>query len=159
MSVTCRPVRAILFDKSSANNWHLGWHQDRTICVAERREVDGFGNWTSRQGLHHVEPPQALLDRMVTSRIHLDAVDRSNAPLIVAPGSHRMGRIRVDEVQEAVARCGSHVCQAAAGDIWAYSTPILHMSEAARGTHRRRRVFQIDYAAEGLPGGLAWLGV
>src|SRR5688572_21644472 len=40
------PVRAILFDKSEAANWALGWHQDRTICVAERREVEGFGPWT-----------------------------------------------------------------------------------------------------------------
>jgi hypothetical protein len=25
----CRPVRAILFDKSPGMNWSLGWHQDR----------------------------------------------------------------------------------------------------------------------------------
>src|SRR5689334_13240 len=30
----CRPVRAILFDKSAATNWALAWHQDRTIAVA-----------------------------------------------------------------------------------------------------------------------------
>src|SRR5882672_1389898 len=28
-----RPVRAILFDKTSSTNWGLPWHQDRTIVV------------------------------------------------------------------------------------------------------------------------------
>src|SRR5687768_8158957 len=43
-----RPVRAVLFDKFPANNWALGWHQDRTISVKERREVAGFGPWTKK---------------------------------------------------------------------------------------------------------------
>ena len=34
-----RPVRAILFDKTEATNWALGWHQDRTIAVRKRIEV------------------------------------------------------------------------------------------------------------------------
>jgi hypothetical protein len=47
---------------------------------------------------------------------------------------------------------------AEAGDVWAYSTPILHASErATEPTHRR--VLQVDYAVGELPGGLAWLGV
>lgn len=37
------PVRALLFDKSSARNWSVGWHQDRVIAVKERREAPGFG--------------------------------------------------------------------------------------------------------------------
>lgn len=46
-----RPVRAILFDKSPATNWALGWHQDRTIIVRERRDVPGFGPWTRKRGI------------------------------------------------------------------------------------------------------------
>lgn len=41
-----KPVRAILFDKSAATNWSLGWHQDRTICVRERIDAPGFGPWS-----------------------------------------------------------------------------------------------------------------
>lgn len=52
-----RPVRAILFDKSPATNWSLGWHQDRTIVVTERIEVEGLGPWTVKNGLLHVAPP------------------------------------------------------------------------------------------------------
>ena len=39
----CLPVRAILFDKNADQNWSLGWHQDRTIAVRQRIDIDGFG--------------------------------------------------------------------------------------------------------------------
>jgi len=153
-----RPVRTILFDKSTAANWALGWHQDRTIVVRNRVEVSGFGPWTTKAGLLHVAPPIDLLERMVTIRVHLDPVPMTNAPLLVAPGSHRLGRVPEAEIGQAVARLGSRACLADAGDIWAYATPILHASDAAIDP-MRRRVLQVDYAAEDLPGGLEWLGI
>lgn len=154
----CRPVRAILFDKSEGTNWALGWHQDRTIAVTERIEVDGFGPWTSKQGLLHVEPPFAIIEGMITLRVHLDPVDADNAPLLVAPGSHRMGRIEERRIDAVVAGCDTVPCLAERGDVWAYATPILHASARAMRP-RRRRVLQVDYAAGDLPGGLKWLGI
>jgi hypothetical protein len=153
-----RPVRMILFDKSIATNWALGWHQDRTIVVRECAEVAGFGPWTVKSGLLHVAPPIGLLERMVTIRIHLDPVPATNAPLLVAPGSHLLGRVPEAEIENAVARHGVFACIAQAGDVWVYSTPILHASDAAVEP-LRRRVLQVDYAAEDLPGGLEWLGI
>ncbi|MBA4760116.1 phytanoyl-CoA dioxygenase family protein [Sphingosinicella sp.] len=153
-----RPVRAILFNKTPTTNWSLAWHQDRTICVRERCEVEGFGPWTVKQGLNHVAPPFDLLTRMVTIRAHLDDVPATNAPLLIAPGSHAVGMVPVSKVEEIVARCGTMACLAAAGDLWLYSTPILHASEAATEP-ARRRVLQVDYAAFDLPGGLEWKGV
>ena len=38
------------------------------------------------------------------------------------------------------------------------ATSIVHASERAQNP-RRRRVLQVDYASEALPGGLQWLGV
>jgi Phytanoyl-CoA dioxygenase (PhyH) len=150
-----RAVRALLFDKHEANNWALGWHQDRTIAVKERKEVHGFGPWTIKAGTPHVAPPFALLERMVTVRVHFDAVDQDNAPLLVAPSSHRLGLIAERDIASVVAECGEHTCLAEAGDVWIYATPILHAS--ARAVHpRRRRVLQIDYSADNLPGGLEW---
>jgi hypothetical protein len=153
-----RPVRAILFDKTVQTNWSLAWHQDRTICVKKRINVDGFGPWTTKGGMQHVAPPFDLLTRMATLRVHMDDVPQTNAPLLIAPGSHADGRILVDAIGEVVGRRGVKTCIAKAGDIWLYSTPILHASEAAI-TPVRRRVLQVDYAAEELPGGLEWLGV
>lgn len=153
-----RPVRAILFDKTATTNWSLGWHQDRTIVVAERREVPGFAPWTVKAGLLHVAPPFDVLAGMVTLRIHLDPVTQDNAPLLVAPGSHRFGRVAEAEIDAVVTQCGVVACLADAGDVWLYATPILHASDAANQP-KRRRVLQIDYAAVALPGGLEWLGI
>jgi len=158
LGAECRPVRAILFDKTPGQNWSLAWHQDRTIVVVERVEADGFGPWTIKSGLLHVAPPFAVLERMVTLRLHLDPVPARNAPLLVAPGSHRYGRIPVTEVPDVVQRCGRFDCIAEAGDVWLYATPILHASEAA-AEPGRRRVLQVDFSADELPGGLRWLGI
>jgi hypothetical protein len=152
------PVRAILFDKSAATNWALGWHQDRTIAVRSRIDVPGFGPWSVKQGMVHVEPPFGVIERMRTLRIHLDPVPEDNAPLLVAPGSHRLGRIPEADLAAVVERCGSAACLADAGDVWVYATPIVHASAAAAGG-RHRRVLQVDFCDASLPGGLEWLGI
>lgn len=157
LGANARPVRAILFDKSPGTNWSLGWHQDRTIVVREQHDTPGFGPWGRKAGLIHVEPPFAIIEAMATLRIHLDDVPADNAPLIIAPGSHRLGRIAEPDIADTVARLGHFACLARRGDIWAYATPILHASAASTG-HAHRRVLQIDYAARPLPGELEWLG-
>jgi hypothetical protein len=154
----CRPVRALLFDKTAATNWTLGWHQDRTIAVKERVPVDGYGTWSIKSGMLHVEPPFELLSGMVTLRIHIDPVPASNAPLLIAPGSHKLGRIAEEHVRDVVRRCGTVACLAEPGDIWLYATPILHASEAAIAP-MHRRVLQVDFSVAQLPGRLEWLGI
>jgi hypothetical protein len=158
LGVRSRPVRAILFDKSERTNWALGWHQDRTICVERRVPVTGYETWSLKQGMQHVEPPFSLLERMLTMRVHLDNVSEQNAPLLIAPGSHKLGRLRESEIADAVQRCGTFACTARAGDVWLYATPILHASPIAVEPSRRR-VLQIDFSADDLPCGLAWRGV
>lgn len=153
-----RPVRAILFDKTGERNWALGWHQDRTIVVEERIDTSGFGPWTVKSGLIQVEPPFEILKRMVTLRVHLDPVDRSNAPLRIVPGSHKLGRLSEAEIERMVTTSEEQFCLAERGDIWLYATPIVHASLAANPP-RRRRVLQIDYSAESAPGPLTWRGV
>lgn len=153
-----RPVRAILFDKDPARNWSLGWHQDRTIAVQARRETADYSAWTVKQGIHHVVPPIALLQRMLTLRIHLDPVGGDIAPLLIAPGSHRIGLIPEGAIARTVAACGTRACLAEAGDIWVYASLVLHASERNRTT-RRRRVLQLFYSADELPPPLAWLGI
>jgi hypothetical protein len=155
---TARPVRATFFDKTSARNWALGWHQDRTIAVVARADVPGFTDWTLKSGIHHVVPPVALLEPMLTLRLHLDDTPHTNAPLLVSPGTHRLGRIPEAETASTVSRHGTAACPAAAGDIWAYATLILHASDRA-AEPRRRRVLQLLYSSDDLPPPLEWLGV
>ena len=154
-SSRARAVRAVLFDKTEGANWVVAWHQDRTIPVRTRIDVDGFGPWSIKDGVPHVAPPFAILARMVTLRVHLDPVEHANAPLRVALGTHSLGRVPADQADRVATTTEQRVCLAQAGDIWAYRTPILHMSDrAARPT--RRRVLQVDYADFDLPGGLEW---
>jgi Phytanoyl-CoA dioxygenase (PhyH) len=150
-----RPVRAIAFDKSPDANWALGWHQDRTINLAARAEVEGYGPWTIKQDSPHVEPPFAVIAAMLTLRIHLDPVTPDNAPLEIALGSHRKGYIAEPDVPAVVAAAKVAECLAEPGDVWAYATPILHASQRSRVT-ARRRVLQIDFSAEQLPAPLEW---
>jgi len=153
-----RPVRAVLFDKSPAANWIVAWHQDRTIPVRLRHETPGFGPWSTKDSVLHVAPPIAVLEGMVTLRLHLDPVDADNAPLVVAKGSHRFGYVPADVAAARASECPHLVCRAEPGDVWAYATPILHMSARSVGD-RRRRVLQIDYAAAALPEPLEWRGI
>jgi hypothetical protein len=153
-----RPVRATLFDKSPARNWALGWHQDRTIAVRTRIDVPGFTDWTVKHDIPHVVPPFTILERMLTVRIHLDPVGPDNAPLLIAPGSHRRGPLPESQIFDVVAKLGAVSCEAQSGDLWLYATPILHASARA-ATPSRRRVLQILYSADDLPAGLEWLGI
>jgi hypothetical protein len=150
-----KPVRSLLLEKSEAANWRLGWHQDRTIAVEERVEMQGFGPWSIKAGQMHVEPPHEITARMVTLRVHVDEVDEHNAPLEILPGSHLLGRLNNDAVDKLAARQQPVICVAEAGDVWAYSTAIVHAS-AEQKRHGRRRVLQLDYSADDLPDELRW---
>jgi ectoine hydroxylase-related dioxygenase (phytanoyl-CoA dioxygenase family) len=146
-----------LFDKSPERNWSLGLHQDRTIAVRARVEAPGFGAWTVKAGIAHVVPPFEILEHMLTLRIHIDPAGMDNAPLLVVPGSHRLGRVAERNIAVVAKRLGTAACPAARGDLWVYAAPILHASaRAARPS--RRRVLQLLYSAGDLPRGLAWLG-
>jgi ectoine hydroxylase-related dioxygenase (phytanoyl-CoA dioxygenase family) len=158
LDAPAHPVRAILFDKHAGANWALGWHQDRTIAVRSRSNEPGFSHWTTKAGVQHVEPPFWIIERMVTARIHIDPVRSSSAPLLIAPGSHRLGRISEAQIEAVVDHCGTSACLAEIGDVWLYGTAILHASERSVSSNSRR-VLQIDFSADALPGALEWLGI
>jgi hypothetical protein len=65
-------ARAILFDKTPETNWKVPWHQDLTIAVQDKVEVTGYGPWSTKDGVAHVQPPVAILEAMLAVRIHLD---------------------------------------------------------------------------------------
>jgi len=64
-------VRAIFFDKTSQANWLVPWHQDLTITVQKQCDITGFGPWSKKAGILHVQPPPSVLENMLTLRIHL----------------------------------------------------------------------------------------
>jgi len=149
------PVRATLFDKTGGANWLVPWHQDLTICVAARLDVPGYGPWTKKAGVWHVQPPVPVLQRMLSVRIHLDDCTESNGPLRVLPGTHTLGRLTAAEIAEQQRLVPSINCVVAAGGVVLMRPLLLHASSAASAAVHRR-VVHIDYAASELDGGLHW---
>jgi ectoine hydroxylase-related dioxygenase (phytanoyl-CoA dioxygenase family) len=154
-----RAVRGLFFDKTENANWPVLWHQDLSLAVREHRHLPGWSNWSVKHGVPHVQPPAALLARMVTLRLHLDDCDGDNGPLRLIPGSHRHGCLSRAQIQECVRKTIEHIVVAKAGDALLLRPLIVHASSAAaRPTHRR--VLHLEFApAELLPPGLAWAAV
>ena len=148
-------VRAIYFNKSPATNWLVAWHQDLTLALRARVEVPGFGPWSVKDGIPHVQPPVELLARMITIRLHLDAADESNGALRVLPGSHRAGRLSAEDILAWRDREPAWVCTAEAGDALLMRPLLLHASGRSRSA-RHRRVLHIEYAGFALPTELHW---
>jgi len=111
------PVRAILFDKIPGSNWKVPTHQDLTIAVRERHDIDGYGPWSLKANIPHVQPPMALLEGMVTLRLHLDPTPVTNGALRVIPGSHLHGRIPSGDIPALLGRDPEVCCACDAGDL------------------------------------------
>ena len=152
---SCFPVRAILFDKTRRSNWKVAWHQDLTIAVASRSDLPGFGPWTIKNGMLHVQPPMAILERMATVRLHLDDCGCDNGPLRVIPGSHLSGRLSPQDVAAWRTKGPETACIVRRGDAVLMRPLLLHASSPA-ATPDHRRVLHVEYASEPLPGQLEW---
>jgi hypothetical protein len=149
------PIRAILFDKTEASNWKVSWHQDLTIAVRERREEPGYGPWSTKQGVLHVQPPAGVLEQMLAVRLHIDVSGAGNGPLRVLPGSHRAGKLRDEEIPAWQQRTKEEVCLVPKGGALLMRPLLLHASSPATEP-RHRRVLHIEYANCDLPTGLEW---
>lgn len=89
--------KAIYFNKPGKSNWFVGYHQDLSISVKEKKEREGYINWTLKKGQIGVIPPYHILESTVTFRIHLDEANNTNGALKVIANSHDKGIIRIDE--------------------------------------------------------------
>lgn len=150
------PVRGLLFDKTPAANWKVAWHQDLAIAVRQRVDVPGFGGWSMKAGVAHVQPPAAILEQMLTVRIHLDDCGAENGPLQVLPGSHRVGRLPAAKIQNWREQAVAEVCLVQRGGAVLMRPLLLHASAPAQQPGHRR-VVHLEFAAQALPGGLEWL--
>lgn len=150
-----RLARILAFDKTPAANWGVSWHQDRVIAVERRVEADGFGPWSVKAGVPHVEPPLWLLEGMFSLRLHLDDCGTENGPLKIIPGSHLLGRLPIRDVLDLGARSPAMICTASAGGVLAMKALTVHASDpAAAPAHRR--VLHLDFTTADLPPPLEW---
>ena len=148
-------VRSILFNKTEETNWQVAWHQDLAIAVQHRIEVDGYISWSIKEGVPHVQPPQEILEKMLSVRLHLDPADETNGALWVSPGSHRLGRLAANNAADTAERTGKHLCVVHAGDALLLRPLILHASRKAT-SGKPRRVIHLEFAGVSLPESLTW---
>lgn len=149
------PVRGIYFDKRPETNWLVAWHQDLTLALKEQAELPGFGPWSVKEGVPHVQPPIQLLEQMLTVRLHLDDTDASNGALRVLSGTHRLGRLSAGAIQSCRETHEEVLCEAKAGDVLLMRPLLLHASSRS-SAQRRRRVLHIEFAGFPLPEPLEW---
>lgn len=148
-------VRGILFDKVPDANWKVPWHQDVTIAVQEGVESEGFGPWTMKADVLHVQPPASVLESMVSVRLHLDECGEENGALRVIPGSHRRHRIPEAEIASVRMESPVHICSVGIGGALIMRPLLLHASSPSR-TPTHRRVIHLDFASVRLPAGINW---
>ncbi len=150
-------VRAIFFDKTAEANWKVPWHQDLTIAVKEKRETEGFSVWTRKAEIQHVQPPIAILEKMLTLRFHLDDADEMNGALKVISGSHQSGRLSAAEINSWRRANETCLCSVKKGDCLIMRPLILHSSSAGM-IPKNRRVIHFEFSPQSLPNGLDWYG-
>lgn len=150
-----RMVRAIYFNKTENANWKVPWHQDLTIAVREKINISGFAPWTKKADIWHVQPPVDILKNMVALRFHLDDADESNGALKVITGSHLAGRLTAKEIMRIRLANETAVCRVKKGDCLIMRPLLLHSSSKGSAP-TQRRIVHLEFAADGLPGGLEW---
>jgi ectoine hydroxylase-related dioxygenase (phytanoyl-CoA dioxygenase family) len=148
-------VRSLLFDKIPGANWKVTWHQDCMITVRQRIATPGFGPWSTKAGILHVQAPANVMENILALRIHLDDCGTENGPLRILPGTHRGGILTDEEVKHWSSTVAPVICTVQSGGILALRPLLLHASSPAQ-TPAHRRVIHLEIASEKLPGGLEW---
>lgn len=138
--------RATLFDKSPQSNWLVVWHQDTALPIRAKRETEGWGPWSNKDGVTYAHAPESALGQVLALRVHLDDSTPENGPLRVLPGTHKLGVLSDETIHDLVARVASIDCLVARGGILAMRPLIVHASSKSQ-TEKLRRVLHIEYAA------------
>ncbi len=146
-------VKSIYFDKPGSSNWYVSYHQDLTISVDKKVELEGFGPWTKKQSQYAVQPPIEFLQNIFTVRIHLDDTDENNGALKVIPKSHLKGVFRPEAInwtEETEA-----ACSVGSGGAMIMKPLLLHSSSRTTN-HKKRRVIHIEFSSMELPSQINW---
>jgi len=139
------PFRATFFDKSQRANWLVVWHQDTAVPLRARRDVQGWGPWSTKAGVLYAHAPGEVLSRLIALRVHLDDSRADNGPLRVLPGTHRMGVLTDAQIQDLALRTSPVECLSPRGGVIAMRPLLVHSSSKVAAP-LPRRVIHIEYA-------------
>jgi len=146
-------VKSIYFDKPEVSNWFVAYHQDLTISVDRKTEIDHFGPWTVKQNQFAVQPPLHVLENIYTIRIHLDETNQDNGALKVVPQSHSKHIYRPENINWETET--ETTCNVEKGGIMIMKPLLLH-SSGRTINNKRRRVIHIEFSSALLPQPLQW---
>lgn len=144
-------TKSIYFDKPEKSNWFVAYHQDLTISVNKKIEVENFQNWTIKQNQFAVQPPTAILEKNFTIRIHIDKTTKENGALKVINNSHSKGIFRVENLEIE----NETICEVEKGGIMIMKPLLFHASNKTTN-NERRHVIHIEFSNQQLPDGLDW---
>ena len=146
-------TKAIYFDKPSESNWFVAYHQDLSISVDQKAELDNYSNWTLKKGQYGVQPPIEILQDTITIRIHLDRANKNNGALKVIPKSHLNGIIRADSKDWNTKN--EFICEVDKGGAMLMKPLTLHASNRTTNG-KKRRVIHLEFNKHSLAEPLAW---
>ena len=146
-------TKSIYFDKPEKSNWFVAYHQDLTISVDRKVEIENYENWTTKQNQFAVQPPKEILEQNFTIRIHIDKTTKENGALKVLNKSHRKGIVRTENVE--LENEIETICEVDKGGIMIMKPLIFHASNKTTN-NERRRVIHIEFSNQKLPNELEW---
>ena len=146
-------IKSIYFDKPETSNWYVSYHQDLTISVDKKIELDNFKFWTTKQNQFAVQPPIEILENIYTIRIHLDDTDENNGALKVIEKSHLKKIYRPENIDWKTEK--ETTCNVNKGGIMIMKPLTLHSSSRTTN-NKKRRVIHIEFSDTNLPNGLNW---
>ncbi|MGV0831169.1 phytanoyl-CoA dioxygenase family protein [Empedobacter brevis] len=146
-------VKSIYFDKPETSNWYVSYHQDLTISVDQKIELENFSPWTIKQNQFAVQPPIEILENIFTIRIHLDETDENNGALRVVEKSHLKKIYRPETIDWKTEK--EVTCNVEKGGIMIMKPLILHSSSRTTN-NKKRRVIHIEFSDIDLPNELNW---
>lgn len=147
-------TKTIYFDKPSESNWFVAYHQDLSISVDKKADLENYSNWTFKKGQYGVQPPIEILEDTITIRIHLDDTDENNGALKVISKSHLNGIIRAESKDwEIENEC---ICKVKKGGAMLMKPLTLHASNRTLNGNKRR-VIHLEINKHKLEEPLEWL--
>ena len=149
----CFVVKSIYFDKPEKSNWFVSYHQDLTISVNEKKEVNGFTNWTKKHNQFAVQPSKEILENIFTARIHLDDTNSENGALKILDKSHLKSVYRLDKIDFSAEK--EIICDVNSGGIMLMKPLLFHGSNKTIND-KNRRVIHIEFYNKILPESLQW---
>ena len=147
-------VKAMYFNKPLQANWYVTWHQDSTINVNQKMDLDRFKGWTTKDGVISVCPPVELSQNCFTIRIHLDDTNDKNGALKILPGSHQQV-LSDKEIGLITANALPTTIEVYSGGIHLMKPLLLHSSSKTK-SQKQRRVIHLEFSSMALPEGLEW---